>query len=89
MRFSGRLATPKEIKGRTPRQLFSECVETRNRIAHRAALDPSIPLADLAAGLREFVLTLIWKRNALPPLSIDTPASSLSIPEGGLKIRVL
>jgi hypothetical protein len=89
MRFCRRLANPKEIKGRTPRQFFSECIETRNRIAHHAALNPSIPLTDLAAGLREVVLALIWKRNALQPLSIKTPASSVSIPEGGLKIRVL
>lgn len=89
MSFANSLSKPTELKGRTPQKFLSACIGARNRIAHQAALDPATPLPELTDGLRELALSLIWTRNRLPPLSIVTPPSSISIPDGGLKMRVL
>jgi hypothetical protein len=79
---------PPELKGRRMRDFLSECVSARNKIAHNAILGPEINLPELADGLRQFVMTLIWTQNHIPSISIDVPASAVSIPDGGLSIRV-
>lgn len=88
MRFADRLSKPKLINGRKPRAFLSACIDARNRIAHRAVLDPEIPLTELTAGLRELVLTLVWTQNNLADISIATPPSALSIPDG-VAVRLL
>jgi len=88
-RFAARLSEPKELKGRPLRSFLSACIDARNRIAHHASLDPAIPLNDLAAGLREFVLGLIWMRNQMPALSIAIPPSAVTAPAGTIAMRVL
>jgi TfoX/Sxy family transcriptional regulator of competence genes len=89
MRFVGRLSEPKELKGHPLRTFLSACIDARNRIAHHASPDPAIPLNDLAAGLRQFVLGLVWTRNQLPTLSIAIPPSAVTAPAGAIAIRVL
>ncbi len=89
VRFAARLSTPKELKGRPLRKFLSTCIDARNRIAHNGSMKMPIPLADLTAGLREFVLGLIWSRNQLPPLSIVVPPSTVSVPPGGVTMRLL
>jgi hypothetical protein len=63
-------------------------VEVRNSIAHGRILDPAIDLKKISEGLRHFVMMLIWTVNHFPSFSIELPASAISIPEGGLNIRV-
>jgi hypothetical protein len=89
MRFADRLASPAKIKGRAPRAFLSVCVEARNRIAHHGGSDFSVPLPELTDGLRELVLTLIWTRNQLSSIAIDTPPSAISVADDGIKIRIL
>lgn len=88
-RLGKRIATPSEICGVPVPKFLSACVAARNKIAHHAEPDTTIPLAELAKALREFVLTLIWTRNKLPNFSLQTPPSSVSIPAGGLSIKVM
>ena len=83
-----RIADPSAIKGRPMRDFVSECVAVRNKIAHNAVLAPEVNLPELADGLRHFVMTLIWTQNHIPSISIDVPASAVSVPEGGLTIRI-
>lgn len=88
-RFVGRITAPTHVRGVPLRRFISSCISARNRIAHNAELDVSLELARLTTGLREFILMIIWTRNHLPPFSIQTPPSAVSIPAGGLKMRVL
>ena len=88
IRFATRVSEPKELKGRPLRKFLSACVD-RDRIAHTGSVEMPIPLADLATGLREFVLGLIWTRNQLPALSIAIPPSAVTAPADGLTMRVL
>ncbi len=89
MRFARRVKTPTKIKGMPPDRFFSACIKARNQIAHNAEPSTKVPLLDLTGGLREVVVGLIWNRNNLPPFSITTPPSAVTIPAGGMSIRVL
>jgi hypothetical protein len=88
-RLGKRITAPAEICGMTPSKFFSACVAARNKIAHNAEPETPVPLVELAKCLRETVLALIWTRNKLPNFSLKTPPSSVSIPPGGLSIRVM
>ena len=88
-RFAAKLKNVDDIHGMTPRRFFSACVSARNKIAHNAEPSTEVPLGELAAGLRQVVLNLIWTRNELPTLTINTPASKVDIEAGGLQIRVM
>jgi len=86
--LADRIVDPQEICGKPLRKFLSECLSVRNTIAHNAALGPETNLQELSDGLRHFVMTLIWTANCIPSVSIDVPASAISIPENGLSIRV-
>jgi hypothetical protein len=86
--LADRIADPPEVRGKPLREFLSECVATRNRIAHNAALKPETNLQELSDGLRHFVMSLIWTANHIPTVSIDIPASAISIPAGAISIRV-
>jgi hypothetical protein len=88
-RFGRSITGPPQINGVTPQQFLSACIDARNKIAHKAEPSTKIALGELAAGLREVVLGIIWTRNKLPPFSMKTPASAVSIPAGGMHIRVM
>ncbi len=88
-RFGKSITAPTLIKGHTPQKFLSACIDARNKIAHKAEPNTEIALGDLAAGLREVVLGLIWSRNNLPPFSLNTPPSAISVPNGGFQIRVM
>lgn len=88
-RFGRGITAPALIKGVTPQRLLSACIDARNKIAHKAEPSTEIALGELAAGLREVVLGLIWTRNKLPPFTMKTPPSAVSIPAGGMQIRVM
>ncbi|CAH1903681.1 conserved hypothetical protein [Candidatus Nitrotoga sp. HW29] len=88
-RLGTRIATPARICGVTPTKFLSACISARNKIAHHAEPETEIPLGELAKGLREFVLGLIWTRNSLPSFTMTTPPSAVSIPSGGMSIRVM
>ena len=88
-RLGKQIDQPAEICGMTVSKFLSACVDARNRIAHHADPETNIPLGDLSKSLREFVLMLIWTRNELPNISLNTPPSTVSIPPGELKIRVM
>jgi hypothetical protein len=87
--FVERLNSPPEIKGRPLKKFISDCIKARNRIAHNAEIESSLNLSELSSGLREIVLTLIWTFNGIPGISVDVPASTVSIQQGELSIRVL
>lgn len=86
--LADRIADPPEIRRKPLRNFLSECVSVRNTISHNGALGPETNLQELSDGLRHFVMTLIWTANHIPPVSIDVPASAISIPEGGISIRI-
>lgn len=88
-RLGKQIATPAIICGMTPAKFLSACVSARNKIAHNAEPETTIPLADLAKSLREFVISMIWTRNNLPTFTLNTPASAVSIPDGSMSIRVM
>ncbi len=83
-----RIAEPKEIRGKPLRDLLSECVKVRNMIAHNSVVGPETNLQELSDGLRQFIMMLIWTTNRIPSVSIDVPASAVSIPSGGFSIRI-
>ena len=88
-RLGKQIIQPKEICGVSVSKFLSACIEARNKIAHHAEPETTIPLAELAKGLRNFVLGLIWTRNKLPDFHLNTPPSTISIPSGGLSIRLM
>jgi len=88
-RFGKGINAPALIKGVSPQKFLSACIDARNKIAHKAEPNTKIPLGELAEGLREVVLGLIWTRNKLPPFSMKTPPSAICIPPGGMQIRVM
>lgn len=88
-RFGRSITSPTLIKGVSPQKFLSACIDARNKIAHKAEPSTEIALRELAAGVREVVLGLIWTRNKLPPFSLKTPPSAVSIPTGGLQFRVM
>jgi hypothetical protein len=88
-RFAQRIENPKEIGGLLVKQFFSRCIDVRNKIAHDASVDSNIDLNILSNELRKTVLALIWTTHRIPSVSVDVPASAVSIPAGGFSIRVL
>ena len=88
-RLGGRIVAPTQICGVTLSKFISACVSARNGIAHHAEPETEIPLGELAKGLREFVVVLVWTRNSLPTFTMTTPPSAVSIPPGGMSIRVM
>lgn len=88
-RFGKTITSPTLICGVSPQKFLSSCITARNKIAHNAEPGTKIALGELAKGLREFVLTLIWHRNNLPPFNMSTPPSAITIPESGISIRVM
>ena len=77
------------IEGLSLRDFFNECVNVRNDVAHRTQVKSDLSLGKLTRGLRRVVLMLIWSRNHIPSLSIDVPASQVTIPAGGMSMRLL
>ena len=89
MEFLGGVQSPTEIKGQPIRKFFSKCIDIRNSIAHNASVDPNLNLDEFSRGIREFALGIIWTFHQIPSILIDVPASTVSIPSGGLTIRVV
>lgn len=88
-RLGKQIAQPTEICGLPVPKFLSACIDARNKIAHHAEPETAVPLASLSKALREFVLMLVWTRNKLPAFTLNTPPSAISIPPGGLSIRVM
>lgn len=88
-RLGKQITQPTELCGVPVPKLLSACIHARNKIAHHAEPETAIPLGELAKALRKFVLMLIWTRNKLPNFTLNTPPSAVSIPPGGLSIRVM
>jgi hypothetical protein len=88
-RLGRQITKPAEICGLPVPKFLSACIQARNKIAHHAEPEMSIPLGELSKALREFVLMLVWTRNNLPDFTLNTPPSAVSIPPGGLSIRVM
>jgi hypothetical protein len=88
-RLGKQINEPTEICGVSVQKFLSACIEARNKIAHHAEPETTIPLGNLAKELRNFVLALIWTRNKLPNFTLKTPPSAVNISPGGLSIRVM
>jgi hypothetical protein len=88
-RFASVLITPTHIRGLTAKKFFSACISARHRLSHNAELDKEVRLSELYAGLREIVGALVWKRNSLPSFNVEIPPSAVSVPPGGLSMKVL
>lgn len=88
-RLGRQITQPTEICGLSVPKFLSACIDARNKIAHHAEPETTVPLTDLSKSLREFVLMLVWTRNKLPNFTLNTPPSAVSIPPGGLSIRVM
>jgi len=88
-RIGRRLVHPTQIQGIPVRRFLSACIGARNKIAHGADPKPSYPLRQLANGLRDLAITLVWTRNKLPRLTLNTPSSIISGQTGSIAIRIL
>jgi hypothetical protein len=88
-RFGRSIENPTHIQGIPVQRFISACTDARNKIAHHAEPRTRYPLVQLTDGLRELAIGLIWTRNQLPPLTFNTPASSISAPAGSVAVRVL
>ena len=88
-RLGKQITKPEKICGLPVPKFLSACINARNKIAHHAEPETPVPLSELTKSLREFVLMLVWTRNKLPDLNLNTPPSAVSIPPGGLTIRVM
>jgi hypothetical protein len=88
-RFSKRLSKPTQIRGLPTQKFISACIDTRNRLSHNAEPKHDVRLSELTAGIRELVLALVWERSKLPSFTFNIPPSSVSIPPGGLSVRVM
>ena len=88
-RLGRQITQPAEICGVPIPKFLSACIDARNKIAHHAEPETAIPLGELSKALRTFVLMLVWTRNKLPDFTLNTPPSAVSIPPGGLSIRVM
>jgi hypothetical protein len=75
------------IDGIPGRTFLSTCVDIRNSIAHNAMLDSSVDLANVSAGLRHFVMSLIWTMNRIPDVSENVPPSTIQL--DALEMRML
>jgi hypothetical protein len=82
-----RIENPIKIQDAPMREFMSECVKTRNKLAHNAALDSTTDLNKLSAGLRQFAMMMIWTINRIPDFSVDVPASAVSIVSNHIRIR--
>ncbi len=89
LKLADRIKGPFQINGKPIKDFLVECVAVRNRIAHRVEIGNTTNLQELNEGLRQFILTLIWTFNGIPNITINIPAHTLSIPEGGLTMRIL
>lgn len=74
-----RINPPPTIDGMPGRTFLSECVDIRNKIAHNAMLDASVDWVKVSAGLRHFVMSLIWAMNRIPDVSVNVPASTVQL----------
>jgi hypothetical protein len=88
-RWGRRIATPTEICGVTVPKFISACISARNKIAHHAEPETNIPLGQLANGLGKLVIDLVWTRNGLQAFTMTIPSSTVSVPPGGISIRVM
>ena len=77
--LADRITPALQIGGRPGRRFLSDCVDTRNSIAHDARLDDTLDLAKLSDGLRGFVMSLIWTRNRIPDVSVTVPPSTVQL----------
>jgi hypothetical protein len=82
-----RLNPPPTIDGMPGNKFLSECVDIRNTIAHNAMLDSKVDLVKVSAGLRHFVMSLIWSMNGIPDVSVNVPPSTVQI--DALEMRML
>jgi hypothetical protein len=89
MKFAERISPPPTINGLTLKDFLDACIRARNAIAHNATPDPAIDLHKLSAGLRQFVLTVIWSKNRIPNFSLDVPGDQISFGAGGIAFRIL
>jgi len=89
MQFAERVHRPAEIGGLPVKEFFSQCVATRNDIAHRAVTQSDVELNKLSDDLRNFILTLIWTMHGIPSVSVDIPASALHFPAGAISFRIV
>jgi hypothetical protein len=86
----GRSVQTEEKFGDKPlREFLSSCIEIRNKIVHNAAPSSDMDLNKMSDGLRKFCMGLIWTHNQIPHVSVQIPGSVVTIPEGGLSIRVM
>jgi hypothetical protein len=67
-----------QIQGVPLQSLVSDSIRLRNDIAHRIQTEPG-RAEELARGLRELALLLIWSRNKLPTVTFDRPADTIAI----------
>jgi hypothetical protein len=81
-----RFNPPPTIDGMPARPFLSDCVDIRNKIAHNAMLDAGVDLVKMSAGLRYFVMCLIWAMNRIPDVSIKVPADAIQVDSFGMRL---
>jgi hypothetical protein len=87
--FVGRIQGAPTVKGKPLSEFLSECVAARNALAHESPLRIDLPFGELAAGLREFTLSVIWSLNRIPSFSVEVPGDQISFASGAVQVRVL
>jgi hypothetical protein len=76
----------REFCGMPLRKLAADSIKLRNDVAHRVQTAPERAY-ELAAGLREFALFLVWSRNRLPAVSLSRPADNVAMTK--LEVRLV
>ncbi|MDF3067105.1 MAG: hypothetical protein K0R38_2706 [Polyangiaceae bacterium] len=75
-----------KLRGLPLSKLASDSIKLRNNIAHRVQADPR-NAEELAGGLRELALALVWSRNQLPTVTLERPADRVAMTK--LEFRLL
>lgn len=85
LRFAARIAEPKSIQDLPLKRFLTQCVDTRNRIAHGGDVDEA-SLPGMTSGLRQFVLGSIWSRNRLPRLEVKRSPVLAEVPSFNIRL---
>jgi hypothetical protein len=84
-----RIKTDEKFCDKPLTKFLSHCVDVRNRIVHNATIPDDVDLNKVSDGLRKFCMMLIWTYNQIPSVTVQVPGSVVSIPKGGLTVRVI
>ncbi|CAN1213503.1 Apea-like HEPN domain-containing protein [Tumidithrix helvetica PCC 7403] len=85
--FSKRITSPKTINGKPITKFVSDCIDLRNKIAHKVAITSSLDIDEYTKHLRQMVMSILWTENNFPDFSIYRPADQFEMEK--MEIRMM